>query len=59
MGPKGRKWDASMSNFADGGGRLSRSGICVHAVYRDASGKLTPLPRPSIDTGMGLERIAA
>jgi len=26
---------------------------------RDASGKMTPLPRPSIDTGMGLERIAA
>lgn len=26
---------------------------------RDASGKLTPLPRPSIDTGAGLERIAA
>ena len=26
---------------------------------RDASGRLTPLPRPSIDTGMGLERIAA
>ncbi len=26
---------------------------------RDASGALTPLPRPSIDTGMGLERIAA
>ena len=25
---------------------------------RDASGTLTPLPRPSIDTGMGLERIA-
>lgn len=24
---------------------------------RDASGHLTPLPRPSIDTGMGLERI--
>ncbi len=24
---------------------------------RDASGKLTPLPSPSIDTGMGLERI--
>jgi alanyl-tRNA synthetase len=26
---------------------------------RDASGKLTPLPEPSIDTGMGLERTAA
>jgi alanyl-tRNA synthetase len=26
---------------------------------RDAAGRMTPLPRPSIDTGMGLERIAA
>ncbi|MBW1650257.1 MAG: alanine--tRNA ligase [Deltaproteobacteria bacterium] len=26
---------------------------------RDKSGKLTPLPKPSIDTGMGLERIAS
>jgi alanyl-tRNA synthetase len=26
---------------------------------RDASGKVTPLPKPSIDTGMGLERTAA
>jgi alanyl-tRNA synthetase len=26
---------------------------------RDAAGRLTPLPRPSIDTGAGLERLAA
>jgi alanyl-tRNA synthetase len=26
---------------------------------RDASGKLTPLPKPSIDTGAGLERLAS
>ena len=26
---------------------------------RDSSGEMTPLPKPSIDTGMGLERIAA
>jgi alanyl-tRNA synthetase len=26
---------------------------------RDTSGKLNPLPKPSVDTGMGLERVAA
>jgi len=26
---------------------------------RDASGKMTPLPKPSIDTGLGLERMAS
>jgi len=27
--------------------------------YRDGSGAMTPLPKPSIDTGLGLERLAA
>ncbi len=27
--------------------------------YRDESGAMTPLPKPSIDTGLGLERVAA
>jgi len=26
---------------------------------RDAAGKMTPLPKPSVDTGMGLERLVA
>ena len=27
--------------------------------YQDSDGKRTPLPAPSVDTGMGLERAAA
>jgi alanyl-tRNA synthetase len=44
----------------DAGGRFVEIWNLVFMQFdRDASGKMTPLPRPSIDTGLGLERIAA
>src|SRR5579871_960775 len=43
----------------DGGGRFVELWNLVFMQFeRSADGKMTPLPRPSIDTGLGLERIA-
>lgn len=42
------------------GDRYTEIWNCVFMQYNwDQSGKLNPLPKPSVDTGMGLERISA
>ena len=42
----------------DDGSYLEFWNLVFMQYERDAAGKLTPLPRPSVDTGLGLERTA-
>lgn len=58
LGEDGSKQSAELLE-KDDGSFVEIWNLVFMQFNRDQSGKMTPLPKPSVDTGMGLERVAA
>jgi alanyl-tRNA synthetase len=58
-GPTGRCTSAVCDPSCECGRWLEFWNLVFMQFSRDASGKMTPLPKPSVDTGAGLERVVS